>query len=333
MTSAKDQLSKNWPTIFELAATVPQINLVTSRGGKNRPPITQGLVPEPFPAETGYFEATPEQLASLKVPKIEVTDEVRGFQREKKNAHVRNIARAMLDGKEMPPLMISIFEDGQAYVDDGQHRALASIFTRIPLEVVVKRRTVEQARQLFASQSKGAKLRRDETLLTGDSPLELYIQDALTSTNHPWSSLVGMGASRYRMSPTSMASSVGSYVYNSLSTSISEFVRRPDDFDETRAASMADFLHAFGTKATNPVAFRGTSIRAITFAAIYIFRRNENVAINDVGRWMTHMPMFDFYKYPHLMGKEGQLAIEMVNHWNKRLPMARRVNPHAHSVV
>jgi hypothetical protein len=231
----------------------------------------------------------------------------------------------------MPPLMISIFEDGQAYVDDGQHRALASVLTRIPLEVVVKRRTVEQARRLFASQSKGAKLRRDETLLTGDSPLELYIQDALTSTNHPWSSLVGMGSSRYRMSPTSMASSVGSYVYNSLSTSISDFIRKPEsEFDENLAAMMADFLHAFGTKATHPVAFRGSSIRAITFAAIYIFRRHHAVAVNDVGRWMTHMPTFDFGKYPHLIGKEGQLAIEMVNHWNKRLPEGRRVNPHAH---
>src|SRR4051812_43829264 len=129
MNSPKDQLSKNWPTIFELASTIPQIDLVTSRGGKNRPSITQGLIPVPFPTEPGYFQAMPEQLASLKVPKIEVTDDVRGFQREKKNSQVRKIARAMLAGEEMPPLMISIFEDGEAYVDDGQHRALASVLT------------------------------------------------------------------------------------------------------------------------------------------------------------------------------------------------------------
>ena len=146
MTNNKDQLSPNWPTIFELASTIPQIDLATGRGGKNRPPVTQGLIPVEFPIEEGFYEVKPEQMASLRVPKIEVTDEVRGFQREKVNSHVRKIARALLSGDEMPPLMISIFPDGQAYIDDGQHRALASIVTRKPLEVVVKRRTVEQAR-------------------------------------------------------------------------------------------------------------------------------------------------------------------------------------------
>ena len=328
MTNPKDQLSQKWPTIFELASTIPQIDLATSRGALNRPPITQGLMPVDFPLTEGLFEASPEQLASLKVPKIEVTDEVRGFQREKKNAHVRRIARAMLAGEEMPPLMVSIFEDGQAYVDDGQHRALASVLTRIPLEVVVKRRTVEQARKLFASQSKGAKLRRDDTLLTGDSALELYIQDALTSMNHPWSSLVGLNASKYRMSPTTMAAAVGSFVYNSLSIGISDFIKRPEsEFDDNLAAMLADLLHAFGTKTTHPIAFRGSVVRAITFSAIYIFRRNDHAAVNDVGRWNTHMSTFDFGKFPHLLGKESQLALELVNHWNKRLPESRRVKP------
>jgi hypothetical protein len=329
MTNPKDQLSQNWPTVFELATTIPQIDLTTSRGGKNRPPITQGLMPADFPLQEGYFQASPEQLASLKVPKIEVTDEVRGFQREKKNAHVRKIARAMLAGEEMPPLMVSIFEDGIAYVDDGQHRALASLLTRIPLDVVVKRRTVDQARKLFASQHKAARLRRDDTLLTGDSPLELYIQDALTSASHPWSSLVGMTATKYRMSPTTMAAAVGSFVYNSLSIGINDFIRRPEnEFDDSLAAMLADLLHAFGTKVTNPVAFRGSVVRAITFAAIHIFRRNENAQVHDVGRWMHHMSQFDFGKYPHLLGKEAQLSIELVNHWNKRLPAQRRVTPH-----
>jgi hypothetical protein len=297
MTNPKDQLSQNWPTIFELASTIPQIDLTTSRGAPNRPPITQGLIPAEFPLNEGYWSASPEQLASLKVPKIEVTDEVRGFQREKRNSHVRKIARAMLAGEEMPPLMISIFEDGNAYVDDGQHRALASVLTRIPLEVVVKKRTVEQARKLFASQQKAAKLRRDDMLLTGDSPLELYIQDALTSSNHPWSSLVGMQATKYRMSPTSMAACVGSFVYNSLSIGISDFIKRPEaEFDENTAAMLGDLLHAFGTKSTNPVAFRASVLRAITFAAIYIFRRNDNMRVQDVGRWNTHMPQQSLHR-------------------------------------
>lgn len=322
----KDQLSPDWPTIYELAATIPQIDLQTSRGGKNRPPVTQGLVPEDFPLHKGYFEASPEQIASLRVPKIEVTNTVRGFQREKVNSHVRKIARAMLAGEEMPPLMISIFPDQKAYIDDGQHRALASVVTRLPLEVVVKERTVAQARKLFASQSRAKKLRRDDTLLTGDSAIELYIQDALTSSNHPWSTLVGQSASRYRMSPTTMAAAVGAFTFNSMSLSINEFTKRSEDeFDEALAGTLADLIRAFGTKSTHPVAYKGGVIRAIAFAAVHIFRRNENSQMRDYGRWMTHMPTFDFGKYPHLLNKESHLSIELVNHWNKRLPDDRRV--------
>ena len=322
----KDQLSASWPTIYELAATIPQIDLVTNRGGKNRPPITQGLVPEDFPLHKGFFEATPEQISSLRVPKIEVTNEVRGFQREKVNSHVRKIARAMLAGEEMPPMMISIFPDQQAYIDDGQHRALASVMTRMPLEVVVKERTVAQARKLFAAQSRAKKLSRDDTLLTGDSAIELYIQDALTSDNHPWSTLVGVRASRYRMSPTTMAAAVGAFTFNSLALSINEFTKRPEkDFDEALAGTLADLIHAYGTKTTHPVAFKGGVIRAIAFAAVHIFRRNDNSEMRDFGRWMSHMPTFDFGKYPHLLNKESHLSIELVNHWNKRLPENRRV--------
>jgi hypothetical protein len=323
----KDQLSPSWPTIYELAATIPQTDLQTNRGGKNRPSITKGLVPEDFPIQKGYFEATPEQLASLRVPKIEVSDEVRGFQREKVNSHVRRIARAMVAGEEMPPIMVSIFPDQKAYIDDGQHRALASVMTRLPLEVVVKERTVAQARKLFAAQARAKKLRRDDTLLTGDSAIELYIQDALTSDNHPWSTLVGVQASRYRMSPTTMAAAVGAFVFNTMNTSINDFINRPEsEFDEALANTLADLIRAFGTKTTNPVAFKGGVVRAISYAAVHIFRRNENSQMRDYGRWMTHMPSFDFGKFPHLLNKEGYLSLELVNHWNKRLLESRRVH-------
>jgi len=329
MNSLKDQISPNWPTIFELASTIPQIDLNTLRGAKNRPPVTQNLIPTEFPVQEGYFEASPEQLASVIVPKVEVTNEVRGFQREKVNAHARKIAQAMLAGEEMPPVMLSIFPDDKVYVDDGQHRMLASMITRMPLEVVVKRRTVEQARKIFAAQSRAKALRRDDTLLTGDSPLELYIQDALTSDDHPWSALVGVRATRYRMSPTTMAASAGAYGFNSLAMSINDFIRRPEkEFDEQRAATMADLIHAFGSKTTNPVAFKGGVIRAITLAAVHIFLRTDTApTAKDYARWMTVMPGFDFFKHPHLLSKEHQLSVVMVDHWNKRLPEARRVRP------
>jgi hypothetical protein len=47
-----------------------------------------------------------------------------------------------------------------------------------------------------------------------------------------------------------------------------------------------------------------------------------------VERWIRHMPLFDFAKYPHLLGKEQELGLMMVEHWNKRLPAERKVHPY-----
>ena len=330
---AKDQLSPTWPTVFELASSIQQMDLTkgsTDRGSRNRPPVTQGLIPVAFPNDEGYYTVTPEQIASLRVPTIEVNGDIRGFQRAKENTHARKIARAILAGDEMPPLMVSIFPDGKAYVDDGQHRALGAVIARTPIEVVVKRRTVEQARKLFANQSRARKLKSDDTLLTGDSPLELYIQDALTSDSHPWSAMVttSSGGQSTRMSPTSMAIVVGSYVYNTLNQGTNFLCTRPvEQWDERKGDILAKMIQAFGTKTTNPLAFRARSLRAITQAAVYVFQRNKNVHRDDFDRWMRHMPTFDFAKFPHLLNKDNELAARLVEHWNKRLPEARRVEP------
>lgn len=330
-----DSLSTNWPTIYQLAAQIQQVDLTRARGNTNRfaNPITDGLTPEPFPVIEGYRIVTPEQLATLRVPVIEVGNEIKGFQREKVNGHVRKIARALLDGEEMPPLIISIFPDGNAYVDDGQHRALAGIMVRRPLEVVVKHRTVEQARKLFAAQGRAKSLRSDDTLLTGNSPLELYIQDALTSDDHPWSGLVTPSRNTHnRMTPTTMAVIVGAFGYNSLSNSVSAHTRRPDEFDERLGAQLAEMVKAFGNATTNQLAFKGRTLRAISYAAVHIFRRNPNLKEGDLDRWKRHMPSFDFGKFPHLLGKETEMSLMLVEHWNKRLPDERKVHPYHQGV-
>ena len=331
------KLSEKWPTVFELAAQIPQVDLTTkrARGGKNRPPVTQGLVPVPFPVKEGYFEASPEELASLRVPKIEVDGDIRGFQREKANFHARKIARALIEGEEMPPLFLSIFVDEKGkvmedsvYIDDGQHRALAGLIARRPLEVIVKRRTIDQARKLFANQSKAKSLRSDETLLTGDSQLELYIQDAVTSDDHPWSDLVAPYKSDRKMTPTTMAIIVGSFAQNSMNMGVQFHTRRSnEDFDTNEADKLASLIRSFGNKHTNPLAFRGRSLRAIAYAAIYVFRRNPTLKDGDFDRWKTHMPKFDFGKYPHLLNREQEMAVALVDHWNKRLPEERKVKP------
>lgn len=332
---SKNDISDDWPTIFQLAAQIPEMDL--TRVGKqatvrkNANPVTNGLLPAEFPAKEGYFTVTPEQLCSLIVPKVTVNGQIVGFQREKVNAHARKIARAMKKGEEMPPIIVSIFPDGKAYVDDGQHRALGAIIARCSLEVIVKHRTVAQARKLFTNQGRAKNLRSDDTLLTGDSPLELYIQDALTAANHPWSTLVSIsgGGSNLRMTPTTMAQMIGVFVYNAFNQGASYYVARPvEEFDEKMANRLADLVKAFGNKTTNPLAFRGRSLRAIAYAATHIFRRNPNVKPEDWERWMRHMPQFDFSKYPHLLGKESDMAMALIEHWNKRLPQDRRVKPY-----
>lgn len=336
---AKNSLSDKWPTIFDLASQIPQVDLNRvgkhPGGGKNRPPVTHGLAPETFPVKQGYITATPEQLASLRVPVIEVNGDIRGFQREKANAHARKIARALLDGEEMPPINVSIFPDGKAYVGEGQHRALGAIIARKPLEVVVKRRTVEQARKLFANQGKAKKIKSDDTLLSGDSVIELYIQDALTSDGHPWSDLVSANpSSTSKMTPTTMAIIVGAYTYNTLNQGVNFYTSRdPIGFDEKLADQLADLIRVFGNKTTNPLAFRGRTLRAIAYAALLVFRRNPQSQDGDFARWRKHMATFDFGKYPHLLTKETEMAHALIDHWNKRLSADRKVAPLVYSHI
>ena len=329
--SALQEISAKWPTIFELAASIPQVDLTGQhpRGGRNRPPVTQGLTPEKFPAEAGLHEVTPAQLCSLRVPKIEVNGDIRGFQREKVNRHARKIAKAMLAGDEMPPIIVSIFKDGLAYVDDGQHRALGAVIARKNLEVVVKQRTIAQARKLFANQAKARNLRSDDTILTGDSALEIYIQDAVTCDDHPWSDLVATyHNSPTKMTPTSMATIVGSFTFNTMNAGVQFLCNKPaEEFDPKEADKLAAMIRAFGTKRTNPLAFRARSLRAITYAAVHIFRRSHTLKPEDYDRWRRHMPTFDFSKFGHLLLRENDLALELIAHWNKRLPEERKVKP------
>jgi hypothetical protein len=333
MNPATDQLSSNWPTIFELASTIQQIDLHSPSGrrvggGRNRAVVTKGLTPEPFPLKEGYFSVTPEQIASVRVPRVEVGETIKGFQRDKVNRHARKIARALIDGTELPPLMISIFPDGNAYVDDGQHRALGSVIARRSVEVVVKHRTVDQARQLFANQSRAKKLKSDDTLLTGNSAIELYLQDAVTSDDHPWTQLVTPYAAGRGMTPTSMVVCVGAFVFNTMTLSPTYFTSQDEnDFDTRLADKLARLIEVFGVRTTNPLAFRAKSLRAITYSAIHIFRRNPNAKSNDEDRWIRHMPLFDFGTYPHLLNREVELSLALVDHWNKRLPAERKVIP------
>lgn len=333
--------SQKYPTVFEIASDIGVVDLDargrgnTKRASKNKF-VTDGLTPKPFPMKEGYYEVTPEQLASLKVPVITVGEKVTGFQRDARQskAHARDMAKAMRDGEEFPPIIVSITKNSvtgeeEAIVSDGQHRSVAAIISRTSCEVVVKERDETPAKNLFSNQTKSKRIRHDHTLLTGDSPLEIYIQDALTSDDHPWSDMISDPESardKRRMTPVTAATMIGAYVFDAMSAGVNNYIKRSHEgFDTARADELAELIKAFGNKMTNPDAFRSRSLKSTTYAAIYIFHRNPAVKASDRKRWMEWMPRFAFRDYAHLWNNEQQLAQALVAHWNKRLPAERKV--------
>lgn len=334
------QGSQQYPTVFDIASDIRVVDLDTRERGGSREArtkvVTDGLKPKPFPMTEGYYEATPEQLASLKVPVITVGDQITGFQRDARDSksHARDMAKAMRDGKEFPPIIVSltinsVTGEQEAIVSDGQHRSVASIIARKPCEVVVKQREETSAKNMFSDQTKSKRIRHDHTLLRGDSPLEHYIQDALTSDDHPWSDMIsatGGSSDRRRMSPVTAAGMIGAYVFDSMSASVNNYIKRSNDsFDVEKANELAELIKAFGNKMTNPDAFRSRSLKSTTYAAVYIFQRNPAIKDTDRKRWMEWMPRFSFKEHAHLWNNDQQLAQALVAHWNKRLPAERKV--------
>jgi hypothetical protein len=334
----KVEIEESWPTVYDVASSIRKIDLDNPNKNRvravNAVAVTGGLKPEAFPLEEGYFKATPEQLASLLVPVTVIGEVVHGFQRDARDSksHARKIAKEMIKGVEMPPITVTIMPDLNgndcAAVSDGQHRAVASIIARVPVEVNVKRRSLKEAGEFFSNQSKSKPIKREQTILTGSSELEEYIQDAVTSDDHPWSDLISRtigGGDKRRMTVNTAALLIGGYVYNSLAGTLHYYTTNNEKFDKAKADELAGFIKAFGTKTTNPLAFRSSSLKGITNAAICVFQRNSAVQQGDKARWDSHMPKFLFEDYSHILNRHKLLAQALVDHWNKRLPEDRKV--------
>ena len=340
MTQAvtSNEVSSSWPTLYEIGKTILKMDLTahhTRRGGRPNAEFIS-VVDDLELNMTGLIEGTymvsPEKLAGVRVPLLErnANNHIVGFQRPHSVRHARDIARELLDGKETVPITISIFPNGHAYVTDGQHRALGAIISRVPIRVDVKQRSVAEARELFVNQRKARKLSQDQIILSGASPIEVYIQDAVTNPEHPWHELIGFGMAggdkKFKMTPTAAVAVIGQFAFNAYTTNTTDYCTREEGFDSRRADQMARLLKAFGTKKTNELAYRSAPLRAIAAAAVSIFFRNPNVTSTDEARWMRHMATFDFAQYPYLLNKDAkQLANLLIHHWNKRLSEDRKV--------
>jgi hypothetical protein len=315
-------------TIYDICKQIPvlkdgKFDVFKHRTGEAIPTVVDGLKPRQAPTKEGLHTFTPEELLTLRVPMIEANSRITGYQRPFDRNHARKIAVAILEGRPMPPGVVALDGHGVMYAVDMQHRAVAAVITRQSMPAVVTRMTKEEQRELFAGQRKAKTVDRNVLILAASGPYEEYIQDAVTSNDHPWSEIVSANPStKTRITPHQMFGLLANYVGNSAGNVMtSNMLER---WDENLADGMAPLIACFGNKKTNPLAFRPVALRGIGRASMYVFRRNETVQESDHERWVYHMPKFAWERYLHVRSG-NDFAYHLVTHWNKRLHASRKV--------
>lgn len=286
-------------------------------------PILDGLKLERFPTDgEGYLIATPEQLATLLVPRQEIRDgRITGFQRDLDVRRARKVAKAIQDGTPMPTIEVALHRNA-AWITDGQHRAAAGVIVRQALPTLMRKLDEAEMRALFASQAQARSVNPSTLVLSASDPLSEYIQDAVTSDDHSWAPLVTYAVqSKTRLTPNQAANIIGPYCANTLHVHGGH--KFGDAFDHERAEELAPLIACFGTKETNPAAFRNVALRAITYAAICILRRHEDTP-QARKRWARIMPKFPFHRYLAVNSALDMVPL-LIGHWNKRLDPAKRV--------
>lgn len=237
---------------------------------------------------------------------------------------VREIADAITAGKVLPDVLVAL-DDSEStqlqFVPDGGHRCCAAFLARMPIRVATRNLTPDQRRQLFIDQSKARKIKTQQFVVDGDGPIDLYVQDALTRTDHPWSDLVAHQARSGRMSPAQMATLAGMYGCDQIRGTYLHLDQ--SRFDTDAATELASLLRCFGSHASNPLAFRDKSRRASVLAAIHSVRRSDQ-RVKDAKRWTDHMPAFRFAEHQHVR-ESTALCDCLLGHWNKRLSLERKV--------
>lgn len=287
------------------------------------------IKPVPFDKTIGYRMATPESLGSLIIPASHYDGQkLEGFQRILRPAEARKIARALEQGKDMPPVLVSIDENGNPLLTDGQHRSVGSMLSGCPIAVVVEKRTYKRAQELFANQKLGVAPSNDYLILSGTGPYNEYIQDALTDDRHPWADIVGPGAvggpgSSTKITPSSMFRLLIAYAGNQAgirtnSSMGTETLR----WEQDMADELATLVECFGTRVTNSDAFKPGSLSAIGVVTTLAIGRTGRKA-SDIARWKAHMPTFHFNQYAHLT--PTVLIDTLIAHWNKRLRESSRI--------
>jgi hypothetical protein len=298
--------------------------------------LGEKITPVPFDKTTGYRIVEAESLASLVVPVVNYNEhlggaEIEGFQRVFSPFRARKIAQAIQSGSEMPPVLVSIDEFGNAVITDGQHRSIGSMLAGSRQGVVVEARSLRKAQELFANQKLGVQPPNDYLIVAGTGPYNEYVQDALTDDKHVWANIVGPGkyiggpGATTKIGPSQMHVLLTQYVGDQTGTRQNKASQGVlvDRWDEKMANELASLVACFGNKTTNPEAFKGNSLRAIGAVATLAIRRRGRHQ-KDIDRWIAIMPQFNFGLYAHL-GAVG-LTDGLIAHWNKRLRDDSRIS-------
>lgn len=300
------------------------VMIAKRRGDAPPPKVLDGLKPKrPLVAE-GLHVFQPAELLTLGVNTIEVNGRVVGYQRDPDMHHARKIALALRDGKPVPVIHVALDGRGRMALVDGQHRAIAAVIARVPLVGVVARMDKQEQAELFFSQRRAKVVDPNVLVLAGAGPFERYIQEAVATSNHPWGEIVsGNRNSKTRIGPNTMYQLLIRYVANRAGTATGNRQLVDDKWDRGLADELAPLVACFGNKQTNPLAFKPGHLKAISEAAMWVFRRHDRHE-EDYERWLRHMPLFPFERYVHVRTQQ-QMTAWLLEHWNKRLTGNRRI--------
>lgn len=318
------------PTIKEICDVVYQTDAAGRVPIRATPvPVTKGLAIRDAPKKQGLVQITPEQALSIIVERVTVNGSIDGYQRVQDITHARRIAAALRRGEDLAEVSLAL--DGNAvYADDGAHRLIACVIARKPIWATIRRRSSEQRAARFASQQKARRVGADVLALSSSTAIHRYVQDAVVARKngleHPWVPLVGAKNTSAVMGPHLAVSALANY---SLAVRGNNLLQRLDEqrideaFKPAQGEELARLFLTFGTKSTNPLAFRPAAVRAVADAAVTVIAR-QGWKKQDVDRWTRHMASFDWAGYAWVRSSR-ELASVLIRHWNKRLSEDKRV--------
>lgn len=297
---------------------------------KGRIPVTRGLTKRAAPTKPGLVQITPEQALSVIIEHVSVNGTVEGYQRKTNVGHARRIARALERGEDVGEVSLGL-DGGRLLAPDGQHRLIGCVISRKPIWAVIRPMTTDARAKRFASQQQARRVSAEVLAMASSGAIQRYIQDAVVArkngTDHAWAKLVGAHNSAYVMGPHVAVSALTNYT---LGLRGSNHVNRVDEvrlnaaFNAKLGDELAQLLLTFGTKSTNPLAFRPSAVKAIADAAVLvIFKQGRKP--QDIARWERHMASFDWSGYAWVKSQR-ELSLFLIRHWNKRLGLDKKIS-------